>query len=76
MDRRRFLRESFFAAAGGALLVAAAQFAPAQVSLKPRKILIAGAGLAGLAAGFELSEAAHDVIILEAPRRAAPAAES
>lgn len=68
MNRRGFLRESFFAAAGG-LTLAAANLAPAQVSAERRKILIVGAGLAGLAAGFELSRAGHDVKILEAQPR-------
>lgn len=67
MNRRRFLRESFLAASG--TLLAAVHFAPAQVSAKPSKILIIGAGLAGLTAGFELSKAGHDVKILEAQRR-------
>ena len=66
MNRRGFLRESFCAAAGA---FAAAYFAPAQVSAEPRKILIIGAGLAGLAAGFELSRSGHDVTILEAQAR-------
>jgi monoamine oxidase len=66
MNRRRFLRESFLAAAGGALAVSSA---PAQVSAARRKILVIGAGLAGLAAGFELSKAGHDVTILEAQKR-------
>ncbi len=67
MNRRRFLRESFLAAAGGAL--AAANFTPAQVSAERRKILIIGAGLAGLTAGFELLRSGHDVKILEAQTR-------
>ncbi len=35
----------------------------------PRKVLILGAGLAGLGAGYELSRAGHDVTILEAQTR-------
>jgi monoamine oxidase len=36
----------------------------------PKKVLILGAGVAGLAAGYELSRAGHDVTILEATTRA------
>ena len=36
---------------------------------KPKKIVIIGAGLAGLAAGYELKRAGHDPIILEAQQR-------
>ena len=67
MNRRRFLRESLLAAAG--ISLAAANFSPAQVSAKPRKIIIIGAGLAGLAAGYELAKAGHEVKILEAQSR-------
>lgn len=66
MNRRRFLRESILAAAGVSL---AAGFAPAQISAGRRKIIIIGAGLAGLAAGFELLKSGHDVTILEAQSR-------
>jgi monoamine oxidase len=36
---------------------------------KPKKIIIVGAGLAGLAAGYELKRAGHTPIILEAQQR-------
>lgn len=36
----------------------------------PQKIIIIGAGLAGLTAGYELTKAGHDVTILEARNRA------
>lgn len=37
---------------------------------KPKKVIIVGAGLAGLAAGYELFKAGHDVKIIEAQHRA------
>ncbi|HRQ25109.1 MAG TPA: FAD-dependent oxidoreductase [Anaerolineales bacterium] len=33
---------------------------------KPKKVVIVGAGLAGLAAGYELLQAGHEVLILAA----------
>ena len=68
MNRRTFLRESCLATTG-ALLVAA-RFVPAQVSVKSKRILIIGAGLAGLAAAYELGKLGHDIKILEAQPRA------
>jgi monoamine oxidase len=35
----------------------------------PKKIIIVGAGMAGLAAGYELQKAGHDPLILEAQQR-------
>jgi len=38
-------------------------------SVKPKKVIIVGAGLAGLSAGFELKKAGHNPIILEVQQR-------
>jgi len=38
-------------------------------TIKPTKIIVVGAGMAGLVAGYELQQAGHDVKILEARER-------
>ena len=66
-SRRDFLRQ--MALASGALLLS--NCAPGRVGSrggKPR-VIVAGAGFAGLAAAFELRAAGYDVIILEARDR-------
>ena len=71
MDRRRFLQCSGMAALGlygrrfDGLQMGSAATRPGAA----KKIIILGAGIAGLAAGLELVQAGHDVTILEAQLR-------
>ena len=72
LERREFLRGSVWgiaalAASGSSLGMASAL--PMGRAGKPKKILIAGAGLAGLVSGLELVRAGHEVTILEASTR-------
>jgi len=69
INRREFLKLAGLAA-GGLALWSEPRWALPQNALERRgnaqRITILGAGLAGLAAGFELKSAGHDVTILEA----------
>ncbi len=65
INRRGFIRQSALALAGASLLRSNIVAA----GLPPRKIVIIGAGMAGLSAGWELSQAGHDITILEARTR-------
>jgi len=72
IDRREFLRQSAFgiaALAGPGITHPFDLVRRLEHTDKPKKILIAGAGLAGLAAGYELAQAGHDVTIIEANTR-------
>lgn len=64
MKRREFLGLAAYTAS---LPACAPLHVPARG--KPKKVIVLGAGLAGLAAGYELAQAGHDVTILEARAR-------
>src|ERR1051326_2381744 len=64
ITRRDFIKTGALAA--GAALI---RLPLVSAAVAPKKIIIIGAGLAGLSAGYELSQAGHDITILEARAR-------
>ena len=77
LTRREFLRQSMLLAAGMALISCDDEYdeinhdSPGTLSgTQPsKKVIIIGAGMSGLVAGYELTRAGHDVTILEARNR-------
>ncbi len=82
-SRRRLLAGAGAAGVSGALLQAMAGWVPADAAPmwtgkqqlppgigKGRKVLVLGAGIAGLTAAYELGRAGYDCVILEAQQRA------
>ena len=69
--RREFLNSALAITAGSTLLgISKEAYATIRSSQKtPKRVVVIGAGLAGLAAGYELMKAGHDVIVLEARNR-------
>ena len=65
INRRQFIKRSATAVAG----VSLSRFNFITAGLAPRKIIIIGAGMAGLSAAYELTQLGHDVTILEARAR-------
>ena len=71
ISRRQFLRRSAFAVAAAGLNQSSLASAVRAVVLSgpAKKVLILGAGVAGLVAAYELSKLGHDVTVLEARTR-------
>jgi monoamine oxidase len=72
LTRRSFLKHAAWTPPALAALphLAAAAEPAAQPGGPPRKVIVVGAGLAGLAAAYELVQSGHDVTVLEASHRA------
>ena len=68
ITRRQFLRRSAIAVAGAGLNPTGA-LGTVILRSPARKVLILGAGMAGLVAAYELSKLGHDVTVLEARTR-------
>lgn len=69
IDRRQFIRELSLTAAALALspnIARAERRGGIRLMSEPKNVVILGGGLAGLAAGYELKQAGHNITILEA----------
>ena len=73
MNRREFLGQAALAAASlsacSSLNARTTPDSPVARARTPKKVIVIGAGLAGLVAGYELTQAGHEVAILEARAR-------
>ena len=73
LNRRQFLQRSALVAAGVSIVprsLLGSSFFEVRGPASPKRVVILGAGLAGMVAGYELSQLGHNVTILEARMRA------
>ncbi len=78
-DRRKFLKTGAMAGVGGTLLTSeillgnSVRSKPAkskiQTKANPKKVIVAGAGIAGLCCAYELMKLGHEVVVFEASGR-------
>lgn len=72
ISRRGFLKQGVFSAAACTISssgVFGNQSSVRTTRVAPKKVIVIGAGLAGVSAAFELTQTGHDVTVLEARTR-------